>query len=69
MKRKYFGINSSTAYKRVRRAKKAYHAATDPEKAGPSVSSASSARSPSPEQNMPETRSEVSAGRYLIVIS
>ncbi|BHF61396.1 hypothetical protein SprV_0100437000 [Sparganum proliferum] len=59
MKRKYFGVNRNTAYKRVRRLKRVYYAATESAQ-HVTVPTASTWPSDSPELEMPELTTEVS---------
>ncbi|BHF79617.1 hypothetical protein SprV_0702273800 [Sparganum proliferum] len=59
MKRKYFGVNRNTAYKRIRRLKRAYYAATESVQ-HVTVPTASTLPSDSPELEMPELTAEVS---------
>ncbi|BHF76542.1 hypothetical protein SprV_0501964000 [Sparganum proliferum] len=59
MKRKYFGVSRNTAYKRIRRLKRAYYAATESAQ-HVTVPTASTWPSDSPELEMPELTTEVS---------
>nr|VZI35714.1 unnamed protein product [Spirometra erinaceieuropaei] len=62
MKRKYFGINRNTAYKRIRRLKTAYYAAAEAAQQV-NVPTTSTLPSDSPELEMPELTAEGYTGR------